>query len=829
MNSEEGKIWYELGLDNKQLQADAQKAKAEIRNIGNTAEAEGGRIDNAFKKAASGIGMSLAGISISGFVQKMFQVRSEFQDTESSMRVFLGSAEKAAEFMKELQDYAWYNMFEFSDLTKESAKLLAFGNDVDSVIPILDKLSNIAAGTKQPLSEFVDLYNKAKNTGKIDAIGLQSWGAKGVVITDVLKEMGIEVDRSAVKFEHLEMVLDKLTGSGGMFHGLMKEQMNNLSASFGQLQDDITIMFNEIGEKTEGVMKGAIDIADKLIQNYEKVGKTVLEIAAAYGIYKAAIMTVTAVQKIAVGTQYATEIAELSKLIPMKQQSANSDITAAVASGKLTQAKAEQLIVIRAELATKLNELNANHALAISELETATATHKAALQRALSSKAMVTQKQVELSQAKLGGDAAKIELAQKSLLEAQEERHIAVKSRKNTADALSIARSKEKAAATAMETMTDNINTASVTANTRATNILSIAKTKLTAVTARLNAVLMSNPYTFVAVAVAGLAFAIYKLITYQTEAEKAQKRLNDAVKEAEKTSLSEERELARLKGELAAATKGTDEYKKIKDEIISRYGKYKSNLEDEIEKTGLLDSSYKSLTESIRKSFGARQYKDFMQREQQNLEDVMSENLGKIQDRLYKNLGDEQGAYIYARIREAVVDGKGLSAEVEAALNKAQKKGTLLADSRIDSYIEKIKDAQKTVDELDKKAKEKFGIGDIIPPDTDKNANKTTTVFSNISDEIDVAQKNVIKFKKELEDLRSGKVQPDEGGKTVLSLIEEKVEQLQEAEKILKTLTGKDKKTEQSGESAAEKAKKQAQERADLLTKIADDEAKAD
>jgi hypothetical protein len=533
MNNKEGKIYFGLALDTKELHADAQRAISSFSGIGNSAVAEGTRIDDVFRKAATGIGVSLAGISVGGFVQKMFSIRSEFQDTESSMTVFLGSADKAAKFMKELQDYAWYNMFEFSDLTSESAKLLAFKTDVEDIIPTLDKLSNIAAGTKKPLSDLVDLYNKAKSIGKVDALGLQSWANNGVVIIDVLKDMGVQVDRSAVKFEHLEMALSQLTSEGGMFAGLMESQMQNLSASYGQLQDDIALMFNELGTKHQDTMKQGIEFASVMVDNYEKIGKTLLEIAATYGVYRAAIMATTAVQQTVTNVRYATEIAELSKLLPLKEQSAHADIQAAVASGKLTQAKAEGLIAVRAEVAAKLDSLKVTAATAKAELLVAQTAHKAALQRALSSKAMVAQKVEELALAKASGNAAKIERAEKLLLEAQEERHIAVKARKNTADTLSIARSKSAAASTAAETMALNINTAGKNANVAATNLLSIAKTKLATIAARLNAVLAANVFTIVAAAVAGLAYLTYKLVTADTAAEKAQKNLNAELEKA--------------------------------------------------------------------------------------------------------------------------------------------------------------------------------------------------------------------------------------------------------------------------------------------------------
>lgn len=103
MINQDGKIYYGLGLDNTQLQADANKSMDILRGIGDSSVAEGARIDNAFSKAAKSIGISLAGISVAGFVKQMFKVRSEFQDAESAMTLFLGSAEKAGKFMKELQ------------------------------------------------------------------------------------------------------------------------------------------------------------------------------------------------------------------------------------------------------------------------------------------------------------------------------------------------------------------------------------------------------------------------------------------------------------------------------------------------------------------------------------------------------------------------------------------------------------------------------------------------------------------------------------------------------------------------------------------------------
>ncbi|MBS5979414.1 MAG: hypothetical protein KIB51_06710, partial [Dysgonomonas mossii] len=56
----------------------------------------------------------------------------------------------------------------------------------------------------------------------------------------------------------------------------------------------------------------------------------------------------------------------------------------------------------------------------------------------------------------------------------------------------------------------------------------------LTAAQDRLNASMLANPYVLAAAAVVALGYGIYKLATYQTEAEKAQSRLNETTKEYE-------------------------------------------------------------------------------------------------------------------------------------------------------------------------------------------------------------------------------------------------------------------------------------------------------
>ena len=283
--------------DNSQLIASLNQSKRAFNQLDAAAKESGSSIDDVATKlgsVASLVGVSFGAAGVVSFAKKIYEVRSSMQDLESTMRVFLGSEEKAIEFTKELQDYAYWNMFEFSDLTEASTQLMAYGTQVEDLIPIIDKLSNVATGAKKPLDEYIRLFNKAKATGKVDQRGMETWASAGIVLTDTLKEMGEQVTGSTVSFEQLQKVLEYVTSDGQRFGGLMMSQMDNLSASYGQLQDNITNMLNEIGEKTQDAFKKGIDIAGVLVDNYETVGKALATLITMYGEYRAAIILTNA-------------------------------------------------------------------------------------------------------------------------------------------------------------------------------------------------------------------------------------------------------------------------------------------------------------------------------------------------------------------------------------------------------------------------------------------------------------------------------------------------------------------------------------------------------
>ena len=293
--------------DNKQVLVSLEEMKQAFTRMQQEAERSGIAIDGVADKgrnlAAAMAGF--AGISFGGaaFIKQLVDVRTEFQNTEAQFKVFLGSAEKAADFMSNLQDAAYWNVFEFKDLAEQSAQLLAYKTNVDDVIPTIQRLSEIAAGTGKPLEELVAVFNKVKSTDVIDAQTLQRIKGMGIDIQQILAEMqgktASMISASSLRFKDLETAVKQVTDEGGMYAGMMEEKMKTLGDSVGLLQDNVTSMFNEIGEKSQDVLKGGISALNFLVENYEVFGKTLLTLISIYGAYKTAVTVCSVVTKVA--------------------------------------------------------------------------------------------------------------------------------------------------------------------------------------------------------------------------------------------------------------------------------------------------------------------------------------------------------------------------------------------------------------------------------------------------------------------------------------------------------------------------------------------------
>lgn len=248
-------------------------------------------------------------------------------------------------------------------------------------------------------------------------------------------------------------------------------------------------------------------------------------------------------------------------------------------------------------------------------------------------------------------------------------------------------------------TLQTGLETASISANTAAKSLGARATALLTIATSKLNAVIAANAWTIALAGTVALGYGVYKLITYQTEAEKWQGKLNDRFREFNSEVSTEQTEIDRLFGKLDAATRGTKEYDDAKKSILDKYGEYLRGLGDEIEQLTNVEAAYKAVSVAARQSAIDRAVADA----KGVASDTYKENSTKHLEQLEK------------AIRSKIKNERDASALYSTIVHDIQKNGTLsdVADNIVRSFSKNV--YKRGVDGIERLSKVDNPIRDAV------------------------------------------------------------------------------------------------------------------
>ena len=189
MNNSDGRIWWLLGLDNTQLQRDANVTKEQFRRLGNTATEEGNRINTALRNAAAGLAAFLSIQQLAQFSRSIAEVRGEFQQLEVAFKVMLGNKGQADKLMAQLVKTAATTPFDLKSVAGGAKQLLAYGTSAEEVNEILIRLGDIAAGLSIPLGDLVYLYGTTMTQGRMFTMDLRQFMGRGIPMAEELAKI----------------------------------------------------------------------------------------------------------------------------------------------------------------------------------------------------------------------------------------------------------------------------------------------------------------------------------------------------------------------------------------------------------------------------------------------------------------------------------------------------------------------------------------------------------------------------------------------------------------------------------------------------------------
>lgn len=297
-------LHFDITGDNSNFIRKLHECENGVRNTSKQIEQSGLSIEDLFNRMTKAAAAFGAGFAAKELISNIAQVRGEFQQLEVAFKTMLGSEEKANALMQQLVKTAAATPFDLQGVANGAKQLLAYGENVENVNDDLIRLGNIAAGLSQPLGDIVYLYGTTMTQGRLYTQDLNQFTGRGIpMIRELAKQFNVAenkvkglVEAGKVGFPEVQKVIMSLTNEGGMFYNLMQEQSKTITGQISNIEDAIATMFNEIGKANEGIINDALSGVSYLVENYEKVGRVLLEIVGTYGAYRTALMVTSSLQ-----------------------------------------------------------------------------------------------------------------------------------------------------------------------------------------------------------------------------------------------------------------------------------------------------------------------------------------------------------------------------------------------------------------------------------------------------------------------------------------------------------------------------------------------------
>lgn len=534
------RIKFDITGDNSDVLRAFRGVQDGVSQTARIVEQQGQSIDAVFNKIKNTASVAFAGFTAKEIVTTLATIRGEFQQSEIAFETMLGSATKAKAMINDLANLAATTPFDMSGVVSGAKQLLAYGIEADKITETMRRLGDVSAGLGLNLQDIAWLYGTTMTQGRLFSRDLYQFTGRGIPLSEELaKQFGVTKDKVSelvtagkVGFPEVQKAIWSMTSEGGEFGGLMEKQSKSITGQIANIQDTIEMAINDLGTQTEGIMNSALSITSTVVDHWQEIGAAILSAASAIGLYKAMAVGMAAWDAGTASVGYQAELLALQAILPLKEEEHRTDLEEAVAKGQLSAAQAELVASKREEAAAYVEELQAKAAAAKANAESIAEEVNSLKNRADEAQRDLDYYEQQYEAVLQTGDGIAIETAENNLNTATLERNAAARRLQVGQERLSAASTAADTAATEANTAAQQLNTAGTARDTAAKGINAQFTLLCQKAQEAWNASMFASPLFWIAAAVVGAAVAVYKLVTAETEHEKAIRKSNEAWEE---------------------------------------------------------------------------------------------------------------------------------------------------------------------------------------------------------------------------------------------------------------------------------------------------------
>lgn len=297
------------GVSTEALQQETKAAEDKIHDLGNATKSETEKMDASLKKIAAGIGAYFSIQQLTQFESKVISIRSEMESLQTSFKTLAGE-QVGGELFEQIKEYELHTPMIMRDLASGAQTMLAFNIPAQDVMQHLKAIGDISMGDSEKFKSLTLAFSQMSATGKLMGQDLLQMINAGFNPLQVISEqtgksigqLKEEMEKGAISTKMVQDAFHAAASEGGQFNGMLEAQSKTLKGAISNLEGAWQYMLNDIGEAQEGVIVGSIDMAQKIIANYQQVGQIIMGLITTYGIYKAAVVTAIAAEKLHIET-----------------------------------------------------------------------------------------------------------------------------------------------------------------------------------------------------------------------------------------------------------------------------------------------------------------------------------------------------------------------------------------------------------------------------------------------------------------------------------------------------------------------------------------------
>ena len=186
-----------------------------------------------------------------GVVSKMGM---EAEKTATSFNVLVGSEEKAAKMLEEINRYADTTLWDRSTTQNATKTMLGFGVSTETVVDDLKMLGDVAGGDKNKLQQLALVFGQISSAGKLqgqDLLQLINAGYNPLMDMAELTGKSVaqlkdDMSKGLVTFDMVRAAFQRATGEGGKFNNMTARIAETSFGAFEQLKGKLVSVLLEL-------------------------------------------------------------------------------------------------------------------------------------------------------------------------------------------------------------------------------------------------------------------------------------------------------------------------------------------------------------------------------------------------------------------------------------------------------------------------------------------------------------------------------------------------------------------------------------------------------